>query len=94
MKPNCKHAFTLIELLVVISIIALLISILLPALQAARKAAQRIQCSVNLRQTAVAGMSYADENNGFFATQSVSFRTRRDDLWNSWAALLGYPRTT
>ncbi|MAX23845.1 MAG: hypothetical protein CMJ19_05000 [Phycisphaeraceae bacterium] len=84
MKPNCKHAFTLIELLVVISIIALLISILLPALQAARKAAQRIQCSVNLRQTAVAGMSYADENNGFFVTN----RWRYDN--SSYAILIPY----
>ncbi|XAL97964.1 prepilin-type N-terminal cleavage/methylation domain-containing protein [Phycisphaeraceae bacterium D3-23] len=60
-----QTGFTLIELLVVISIIALLIGILLPALGAARKSAQNIQCLSNMRQIGVAGGAYlTDEKAG------------------------------
>jgi prepilin-type N-terminal cleavage/methylation domain-containing protein len=89
-----SRGFTLVELLVVIGIIALLISVLLPALNSARRQADRLKCLSNLRQIGNAFNMYALENHGYWPMAWHQYTVNGATREKRWADFISKYFTT
>lgn len=88
-----RRAFTLVELLVVIAVIGILVALLLPAVQMAREAARRTQCTNNLKQIGLALHNYMGTHRAF-PPVSVVPRDRTSQPWSAHARLLPFLEQT
>lgn len=76
-RPATHVGFTLVELLIVIAIIGILVGLLLPAVNSAREAARRTQCSNNIKQLSLACLNYESANGEFPYG-------RKYDVWDTY----------
>ena len=96
-QTRYRPAFTLVELLVVIAIIGILVGLLLPAVQAAREAARRMQCTNNIRQLGLAAHNHESAMKFLppaYRGQQIGGAPGYFDLWGTLALLTPYLEQT
>ena len=86
--PGKRSGFTLIELLVVISVIGVLVALLLPAVQAAREAARRAQCTSNLKQIGIALSSYENAHRVYPPGRISTYLKGNGHCWGAFSQVL------
>lgn len=84
-RRTSRYGFTLVELLVVIAIIGILVALLLPAVQAAREAARRAQCSNHLKQIGLGVLNYESTHKEFPPGSIVTDTCCASSLYTNWA---------
>lgn len=90
MNTTGKRGFTLVELLVVIAIIGILVALLLPAVQAAREAARRMQCTNNLKQCGLALHNFHDTHGKLPPRAGTEIDRNRGERWSAFFHMLPY----